>query len=288
MKKTKDEVKSMADHIKTNFTSRNPPNLSPGLKREDYSLNWWDKSSWLEVKNKTKAKDLTVDSPIISLYMEDEHGVPIPKETKDTLRGDLYAYWNDVARSGETLYNHSDLGYARIQDFRRTFEGRYPWLRLCYGNWKTDYLWVNYFSSWKKSHATPSPSPAKQMDSGNTAPDTTDTAPTAPNPTNTTAPDPSNIIAAPNASNSPIPHVTKRRLEDNKTPTGSAPKKQKGKEVDIMAPTVFHHSRPQPRKTYQAKPSAKVRILSTMPIRYKLNSLNRIHCILSFHCDRFG
>ena len=284
MKKTKNEVKGMADHIKTHFTGRGPPNLSPYLRREDYSLNWWDKSAWLAIKNKTKLKDLTIDSPIISLYMEDETGEPIPKETKDTLRGDLYAYWNDVARSGETLYNISDLGYARLQDFRRTFEGRYPWLRLCDGNWKTDYLWVNYFHTWKKSNLTPPSSPAKQIDLGTTAPETTDDpAPTAPDTTNTTAPNLSDV-KAPGTSGSPVAVVTKRRREDTEILIGSAPKKSKGKEVDIAAPTTFHHSRPKPTKTKKAK-LAEVGILYPIPVRCKLSLLNRIHCISS-HRDR--
>lgn len=290
VKEMRGDVKNLASRIKT--TSTNSTNGTkatasrPG--REQYKiLKYWYKGPWLEIKSKAKAKDLDENSPIISLYMEDALGRPISDEVKNMVRGDLTAYWNEFSRLGETLYNFKDLGYTRQEHFRDTFEAKYPWLRLCEARWKVDYLWINYFGSWKKSHcSSPSPPPTKKITPGKPIPDSDLTNPrTVPVPNNDQE-DPIDISS--DTANSPVTTTMKRPRKEEDI-NANAPKKQKGKEgaVDIMAPTIFHHSRPKPRKTHQAN-LADVSALPTILVRYKLNAPNRIHCI-RFSCrDRFG
>ena len=78
-------------------------------------------------------------------------------EIKEEVRGDLFSYWNDLNDAGELPKNYKELGFRRREDFRKMMEGKFPWLHLCKGHWKAQQLWINHFSSWKKSHLPPSP-----------------------------------------------------------------------------------------------------------------------------------
>ena len=113
-------------------------------------LKWWDQALWLAVKSNNQQMNLGINCPIISLYMEDEFGEPIPPGVKAALRKDLYAYWNDLFYAGSNdLRKYGDLGLDQKNHFRKTFEDKYPWLRLCEAHWKVDQLWISYFSTWK-------------------------------------------------------------------------------------------------------------------------------------------
>jgi hypothetical protein len=89
-----------------------------------------------------------IDSPILSLFFEDESGNPVSDEVKDQVRGDLTAYWLDMVKDGETPCHYKGLGFKRREHYRKTMEEKYPWLWLCEGHWKVKQIWVNY---WKKS-----------------------------------------------------------------------------------------------------------------------------------------
>jgi len=145
----------MVQHIATNFTGVIPGVKSGGIplnpKPENFKLvSFWKQGDWQTIRNNTKVKDF--DAPILGLFMEDEYGNSLPKDVKDEVRGDLYGYWTDLYNKGENPKNYKDLGFTAKEDFRKTLEGKYPWLRLCYGHWKVKQLWINYLGAWKKSH----------------------------------------------------------------------------------------------------------------------------------------
>jgi hypothetical protein len=190
---------------------------------------------WQVFRN--NSKDLTPDSPIISMYMEDESGKPISPGIKSTLRGDLTSYWNDVHNSGAVLTNFTDLGLDRKDDFRKTFEIRYPWLRLCEAHWKVDHLWINYFGSWRKSRNSPGPG----VDANKKR------QPSLPSPSEAASdPSPVPIRSSVEAADGSV--GSKRRREEFDDPTESL-KRLKGKEREILSrPTVFHHPPPVSKK----------------------------------------
>ena len=111
-----------------------------------------------------KSKVKNFNSPVLSLFMEDGFGQPILDEVKEEVRRDLFGYWNNMHNDGKILKNYMDLGFKRREDFHKTMEGKFPWLHLCKGHWKVKQLWINYFSSWKKTHLPPS------LDSKNPSP----------------------------------------------------------------------------------------------------------------------
>ena len=160
---------------------------------------------WQAIKSGVEPRDLGVESPIISLYMEDKNGRLIPKSTKKALCRDLYGYWNDLYSFGsDNLCPYGELGLDRKDLFWNHFEGSYPWLRLCASHWKVDQLWLSYSHTWKK-------------------PCTSDCAVKEPSPPS-------------------IP--SKCRLKEDEDSADDPSRRRKGKAVDIMAPTVFHHSCP--------------------------------------------
>jgi hypothetical protein len=223
---TRDDIKMIVDYLMAPRNADNPKWLtlaSSELKEEDFiHIKFWRQCTWQAIKNKTLTLDSDLTSPIISLYMEDELGRPIPSGIKYALRKDLYSYWNDLYWAGSSeLHNHGALGMERRQHFSQTFEGKFPWLRLCEGHWKVDQLWVGYFSTWKRPRSTP---------------DTQATEESSP------------ISISAIMATSPPPVTSKRGLEEDKSLSEVASKRHKGYGSDLMAPTIFHNSRPLPRK----------------------------------------
>ena len=141
----------MAEYLATG-PDTGPPAPSGLLQKEDFKhIKWWEPFQWQAIKSGAEPRDLSVESPIISLYMEDENSQPIPKSTKKALRRDLYRYWNNLySSSSDNHCPYSKLGLDRKGHFRNHFEGSYPWLHLCVSHWKVDQLWLSYFHTWKK------------------------------------------------------------------------------------------------------------------------------------------
>ena len=237
-----------------------PAGLSSATKSPDpldrtfyKHIKFWQQSTWQALRNKIKNTEIPQDSPIISIYMEDESGKPISHGNKLALRGNLFSYWNDVSRSGEELMNFTDLGLERKEHFRKTFEDMYPWLRLCEGRWKVDHLWINYFSSWKKSRSTPEPNATK--DSKRSVAGSKPSGPTT------------SITKKPvtTTDESDLSVGSKRGREEPEEPENPS-KRQKGKEKENVVPANFHPPRPIPKK--------KVRAILSKVSRSKVCSLN--------------
>jgi hypothetical protein len=237
---TREDVKNLADRFTTQ--AANPINNTVGdlseiplnPKRENYlMLKWWDPDHWLAIKNKQLAKLDDDNSPIISLYMEDQFGAPISPTVKQALRKDVYAYWNQLGvTSPDEVLNFGDIGLSRKEDFRKTFEAAYPWLRLCSGHWKVDQLWVSYFHTWGKPRGK-ARSKAKES---------------------------SPLSISADHGTSPPLVGSKRRFEENEESPEESFKRRRENEKVLMAPTAFHHPRPvsiQRVRTKMAK--AKVR-----------------------------
>lgn len=251
---TREDVRRIAEHILLH-----PVGSSVGENSAPPSLNksnskYWEQAQWQAIRNKVKAKELCLDSPIISLYMEDESGQPISAGVKNTLRGDLISYWNEIRASGEELTNFTDLGLERKDHFRKTFEDKYPWLRLCEAHWKVDHLWINYFGSWKKSRNTPEPTTVTDPRQQSTDPKRSETLP-GPTPAPIQEPSPETSGAS----------VGSKRGREEPGDLYRTSKRYKGKDKAIFTPTKFYNSRPK------GKIQATLAKVSDFPV-----SLNRI------------
>ncbi|KAF9642394.1 hypothetical protein BDM02DRAFT_3133121 [Thelephora ganbajun] len=157
---TRDDVRKIAHHIAANSTRQIPGIESSGIplvpKKSDYPhLKYWNQAPWQEIRNGTRVKD--IDSPVLSLFFEDESGNLVSDEVKEEVRGDLYAYWLDMVTDKEIPVHYNGLSLRRQEDYRKTMEGKYPWLRLCEGHWKVKQIWVSH---WKKDRF-PSLAPKK-------------------------------------------------------------------------------------------------------------------------------
>ena len=139
----------MAQQIEAIITGKVPRVLSilSDLKEEDFpGINYWHRCLWSTAKEEG-VQGTNVASPLISIFFEDEFGNPVSDDVKQEVRGDLFAYWADMVKAGETPVQYSSLGLNRREDYRKTMEAKYPWLRLCDGHWKVRQIWINY---WKK------------------------------------------------------------------------------------------------------------------------------------------
>ena len=247
----------MADRVMTYIKAGGPrddtsppdddtPIIPLNPKEEDYQQTFWHQSSWNTFKNEADPADFDSKNPLIAHFMEDVNGNPISPGLKSAIRGELFAYWTDVRNKGETPANFTETGLARKEDFRKTFEAKYPWLRLCEGHWKVDQLWINYLKIWRRSRIT---------------------TPEAVHPKSATTPDaayrefdpktPTGMSPVEGTNNTAVPVGLKRSFEG---PVDVPSKRQKGKLFEAIEPTNFHHGRPRIAKKITAK-IAKVRPL---------------------------
>ena len=146
-----EDIKRVAEYLAAG-PATGPLAPSGLLQKEDFKhIKWWEPFQWQVIKSSMEPRDFGVKNPIISLYMEDENGQPIPESTKKALCRDLYRYQNDLYSSGsDDLCPYGELGLDRKDHFQNHFKGSYPWLRLCASHWKVDQLWLSYFHTWKK------------------------------------------------------------------------------------------------------------------------------------------
>jgi len=220
----------MVNHVATRFLGEIPGVEPIGIPlnptHEAYpDVQFWKKDTWQSIRNgqQTNGTDLS----ILSLFMEDEFGQPIPKGIQDKLRADLYDFWTDKRNDGKLQTKTDDNGLRLKEECRMLVEGRYPWLRLCEGHWKAGQLW-QYFGAWKRKHLSPPPS-AKTI------------TPSTPDPNHPG--DGATTKIPTESSDGDVSAGSKRGCEDD--PAVGSLKKQKGKEV---AKSNFHPPRPEPKK----------------------------------------
>ena len=237
---TRDDVKRITEHITTGVASSPINDLTTNLgeiplnpRKENYEkLTWWDPDRWQAIRGGLEPRGDGGSGAIINMFMEDENGDPISEGIKKALRSDAHAYWNELLETNpKDVRNYSELGLQRKEHFRNTFEAKYPWLRLCSGHWKVDHVWMGYFGSWKNTRT------AQELKKES-----------------------SPVSASAVLATSPLsPHDSKRRLEDEESLEESA-RRKKAREMVLMAPTTFHHSRPQAKLKKKAPAKmAKVR-----------------------------
>lgn len=231
------------------------------LKFEDYKkTKYWFKAVWIDINNKRTDKHLGSESPVISLFIEDQEGNGVSEAIKERIRGDLSGHWWGMYLAGRNPDNWTKMSLEEKEIFRAKFEKLYPILRLCEAGWKVDYLWINYFTSWRrqltkhlreleankkrpelikapslntKNSVSPAPSPE----------DDRHFPPTTPAPDHEQPPAASSPIPIPISSDTGATTGSKRGRDEDEPHTASDPKRWKGKgrAIDLMSPTQFRN-----------------------------------------------
>jgi hypothetical protein len=146
----REDVKTLVDRIESisNFEAMKSTIL-PDPNRDDYNnICFWDEDSLSTYTPPEGIKNVK-----LTMYLEYENGQRIPQALITKINDELRGYWDDMlSKEGEIPRNWTEVGLKRKDDFRRTFGGRYPWLRLCAFGWKIDKLWIERFSGWKQKH----------------------------------------------------------------------------------------------------------------------------------------
>ena len=226
---TKEDVRSLIQNlsIKTGTEVRGvlPAGIPLNPRKENFGmLKFWDSGLWKKIWSGAAAK-LSENAPVLSMFLEDEYGRPIPDDVKAQLLGDMQAYWKDLTCSKQiSSLNYSQIGYRVREDFRTTMDGKYPFLRLCEGHWKVSQMWINYCKF--KISSPPTSSRNNQ----------------APNPPTLKEETPIDV--------SPDPDDTlidlKHRRQDDSGSEALPLKKHKGKEREVV---IFHPLWPKPKKS---------------------------------------
>jgi len=241
----------MVEHASDQSTGESHDSIPLKPVQSNYLLvKFWNRALWKAIKGSGP------NSPGLSRFFEDQSGHELSLDAKTQVSEDIHGFWLDTFRAQDPekqLGNWGDIGLKLKDDFRDTMEKKHPWLRLCDGRWKSKQLWVNYYSNWKppllakttnaKRNATLTPNPE------DSTPIPDDPIPGTPIQIDPVSDTPIEISSNTKGTSA----GSKRRHEDEANPVLSpSSKRSKGKEP-LVAPTEFHHSKPVPRKTRNAR-----------------------------------
>ncbi|KAH9946898.1 hypothetical protein B0H21DRAFT_883455, partial [Amylocystis lapponica] len=83
-------------------------------------------------------------------YLEDDQGCTIPRARIDRMRDHARAIWNLFAENNRAPSTWSQAPLDVRNEFRTEMVSRFPELRLCEDDWKTDYLAMKNYPHWHK------------------------------------------------------------------------------------------------------------------------------------------
>ena len=129
--KTREDVKNMVRQISISFVGE-----IPGVKTSDIPLNpkkenypkvqFWKQTTWADLRRGTKTTDS--DSPVLSMFLEDELGNLIPPGVQSGVRDYASSFWNGMYEAGNMPKNWSQTSLKTKDNFQITLEGKHPWL----------------------------------------------------------------------------------------------------------------------------------------------------------------
>ena len=151
---TRKGVQSLIQTLSTKFVGP-----IPGIKqkrdiplnptREDFpSVHYWHQEPW-SAQRKSVVKNSEQDFRTYSAFMEDEFGNAIPETTRRSIRSDFSSYFTELFKKGEIPKGFWETNLSEKESHRIAMESRYPWLRLCDGNWKFRQVWTHSLSRWR-------------------------------------------------------------------------------------------------------------------------------------------
>jgi len=129
----------------------------PQLPREDFpKVQYWYADAYTsrrkngEGDNDDEGGKLKIkgDTSVLSSFMEDENGVPIPKGTRTAARGVARGFFQLLLNSGRAPSKWGSASIDITNELTYRLETQFPFLRLCDGHWKSRQIATNGYSQW--------------------------------------------------------------------------------------------------------------------------------------------
>ena len=140
----------------------------PPLNPNDFkNLKHWSPKFYRKLRKEgSKTKDITenvflglrpnssgsdVKSPsILSCFIEDKDGNPIPEDERKELFGTARSYWRYLWDNGRAPKSFHETSIETRIQWRTLMESGFDCLRYCSNHWKVDQVWKNYYPTWRK------------------------------------------------------------------------------------------------------------------------------------------
>jgi hypothetical protein len=124
------------------------PPLLPQYKFDDYSrTKHWEREEYL-VDRKSGKKGEVSDESILSRFMEDGRGDPIPEPTRKAARLMARGYFEYLLQQRQEPACWTAIALNHKHELFNLLESNFEWLRYCEGHWKVDKLCQNVYSPW--------------------------------------------------------------------------------------------------------------------------------------------
>jgi hypothetical protein len=122
------------------------------LAQEEYPrVRYWtvDVYSGLRRLGRNNDEDgVDNETSILSCYMEDEEGRPVPESTRAAARALAKGFFNLILEKGRAPATWGDASIDIANELIHRLESEFPFLRLCKNHWKSKKLATNSYSQW--------------------------------------------------------------------------------------------------------------------------------------------
>ena len=127
--------------------------LSPLNKNNYKNVKFWFEDVYNALRKSGKKGDRPdpkegKKSSILSCFMEDENGEPIPKATRDAAREAARRFFISLLQKKQAPLTWGKAPDDVADELLYTLESRYSWLRLCDNHWKAKKIITNSYSQW--------------------------------------------------------------------------------------------------------------------------------------------
>lgn len=145
------------------FFNRRPP---PQLLRDDFKLvKFWTESGYNKARrvgrkglpDNSGEDDLPEDDTggrsknrksILSTYLEDKDGTPIPEGKRDAVRATARAFFEFILGNSRAPATWGIAAIDVRDELHYILETEFPFLRYCEGHWKAQRIATNSYSQW--------------------------------------------------------------------------------------------------------------------------------------------
>ena len=89
--------------------------------------------------------------PILSCFLEDKDGIYISESQKKDLLSMAANYWQYLLDKNRAPRNFRRVNLEIKLQWRALMESQFNFVRFCDGHWKSDQIWINYYTTWRKT-----------------------------------------------------------------------------------------------------------------------------------------
>ena len=146
----------MIQTVSTKFTGPIPginrkPNIALNPVKADYPrVRYWYQEPWNALRKGAYTKEQATST--YSAFMENEFRNAVSDAARCGIRSDFSSYFTECYLKTEKIPNgYGGTAFGEKESFRIAMEGKYPWLRLCDGNWKFKQVWTHSLAGWKSA-----------------------------------------------------------------------------------------------------------------------------------------